>query len=283
MRRNLVLFLTLGLMLTLFWGSHANAAATADCELKVDWSSLQIIGGVYDVGWNYIGLNSETWINGPDSTDPAYAYSQSPWQSDPLVWTLGNNTANLSSGQELSSHTSSSSSGDGDKSGWINGNNHRGMSLALFPNTTYTFSLNYSIDVNLSRENADQENASNYAQVALWLTEAYPGSDRIKTEIVPFNSNFLTGSLDYAFIDNGTIQLIVSTLGEGTPYTTDENSPFYGFDRYWFETHLHNSTSTSSTFISENQPPAVPIPTTMLLLGSGLISLAGLRRKSKKV
>ena len=275
MRMNFVSLLTLILILTLSPCPNAGAASTGECQLKAYWNTLTVRGGDYGVGWDYIGLNSETWINGPESTNPGYVLSQSPWQSEPLTWTLGNNTAFLSSGQELISNTSSSSRGDGDQSGWINGNNHRGMSLALLPNTTYTFSLNYSIDVNLSRENADQENASNYSQVSLWLTEFDPGSVRIETQVEPFNSNFPNGSLEYDFSDSGTITLIVTTLEEGTPFTTIENDPFLGYDRYWFETHLHTSTWTSSTFI----PAPVPVPAPVLLLGSGLIGLAGFRRK----
>jgi hypothetical protein len=282
MRRKIFSSIAVALILSLSLCANAGAVATADCELRVDWSSLQISGGDYGVGWNYIGLNSETWINGPETTNPGYEHSQSPWQSTPLVWSLGNNTANLSSDQTLISHTSSSARGDGDVSGWINGNNHRGMSLALIPNTTYTFSVDYSIDVNMSRQNADQENANNYAQVALWLTEAYPGSSRIKTEVAPFSSNFTAGSLDYAFTFVGTIELIVSTLVTGTPYTTDKENDLFGYDRYWFETHMHTSTSTSSTFISEAEPSPVPEPSTMLLLSSGLAGLAGVRKRLRK-
>lgn len=250
----------------------ASAAAIADCELTVYWDTLAVTPAIGAIGWEYIGLNSEATINQPES-NPEYQHSQSPWQSDPLVWTLGNNTANLSSKPtHLISHTTSSSSGNSDQNGWINGNNHRGMSIGLEANTTYTFSIDYHIAINLSRENADQENASNYAQVSLQLRNGSPSGDQLEYVADPFSSNFESGLLDYSLSNDGTICLVVTTLTEGTAWSDESD-----LDRYWFETHLHTSTSSSSTYIN-----VVPIPGAVWLLGSGLVGLVGFRKKLKK-
>ena len=272
-KKRLSFILTLTALTIFLLAGSAWATAVSDCELTVNWDQLSITGGSYETGWNYTGLHSETWINGPDPSNPGYVEDQASVDSSPLLFTLGNNTASLSSTDtHLISHTTSSSSGSDDTSGWINGNNHRGVSIGLLPGEDYTFSLTYHIDVSMSRDDAGLEDASNGAQVSLWLTEGYPHSDRLGQVNDPYSSNFGVGELVYSLSESGTITLNITDLAAG-----EEWMPGSSYNRYWFETHLHTSTSSSSTYVNP-----VPIPSTLLLLSSGLIGFAGIRRKLKK-
>ena len=272
-KKRLSFILTLTAFTLVILAGSSWATAVSDCELTVYWDQLSITGGSYETGWNYTGLHSETWINGPDPSNPGYVEDQTSVDTSPLLFTLGNNTASLSSTDtHLIAHTTSSSSGSGDTSGWINGNNHRGFSIGLLPGEDYTFSFDYHIDVSMNRDDTGLEYASNYAQVSLWLTEGYPGSDRLGQVNAPYSSNFGVGELVYSLSESGTLTLNITDLGAGAVWESGSS-----YNRYWFETHLHTSTSSESSYVNP-----VPIPSTLLLLSSGLMGFAGIRRKLKK-
>ncbi len=99
-----------------------DATAIADCEFEVFWNTLTIkedsSGKTISpfISWEFRGLNSEAWINGPDPANPNYSYDQSAWVDTYLTHSLGANTATLSSDLNgnspgiLVTHTVSSSS-----------------------------------------------------------------------------------------------------------------------------------------------------------------------------
>ncbi len=252
---------------------NANATAVADCEFQVFWNTLtikdssgaQISPSIY---WEYSGLDSEAWINGPNPGNPGYATTGRKDGSNSLSNSLHNNTATLTSDSitpnTLVTHTVSSSSGSGDQSGWINGNNHRGIMYDLVNlSGNYTISVDYSLLINLSRQDASLENASAGGGFYFYLEDTVNTPDRrISMGPIYFSQDLNTSntnSLTYTQSGTASFQIALPQLWNGTDY--------------WLEAHVNQGSSTNSTYVSEGSP--VPEPTTMLLLGSGLIGLAG--------
>jgi len=261
-------------------GEYVNATAIADCEFKVFWNTLTIkdsSGGTLSpsIDWYYRGLQSEAWINGPDTSNPGYVQSISPDVTTTVTHSLGANTATLSSDlvspyTTLSNHTISSSSGTGDKSGWINGNIHRGIMYDLSTlSGQYTFSVDYSFTASLSREDA-QEGASNYSQLTFYLEDnVNTPSARIGISPIVFSPNFVGNDLSHYFSESGTASFDI-TLPQ-TEWTSNT------LGHHWLEAHVHTSTSTYSNYVST----PVPIPPAAWLLGSGLLGLVAIRRRMR--
>ena len=261
-------FLCLGLIFSIvLWGGSAWALSMADTMSYIDWGSLSIDileGGTSaseNPAYEWRG-NQFTHVRAEAQDDNGAEIGVADRYFD--TWGDYSQTASVDNAEGLAETTYSDlyvsafaiANGYDTESASAAADLHRSGSIYAFEDLTLSISIDYYIDHHLITDAFD-EDADIYSLVDFSLSH------------MTYDSNGV-GTQDY-YVSDWT-----EDAGSGTlTFTADLISGL----EYGLNTHLYSSVNV---FSPEVAAAPVPEPSTMVLMGLGLVGLAGIGRKRLK-
>lgn len=258
-------FLCLGLIFgVVLWGGSAWALSIAETVCYLDWNSLSITGGTYDlVGNQYTYLRADA-RNDIETIQGTAAEHYISWgnysETTDVAGAAGTAETYLEYGDpdtidRLSGWTSAQADGSETTTAGGIANVRRSGSILALSDASFEFSIDYYINHDLSTEYVG-EDATAYSLLTFSLSQVhYVDGVRI---------------VDYEVED------FANAPGNGSlTFTADLRSGM----QYGFEADIYTMVSVYSP-VQAAAP--VPEPSTMVLMGLGLIGLAGYGRKRLK-